>query len=143
MSNKPFELRASGFIEFEQVEVRPVPSPVESARDETLDHDPLSINFERKKDRKTTSTDRMLAGATIDWLVAFPNESRPKALCEKFPHVANRLAQDWAQAQRSTRSLEALVGDSRWGQAGFPVQVQIELQRLLNLRATAQPARAR
>ena len=75
--------------------------------------------------------ERMLAGTTIDWLIAFPTEARPKALCEKYPHVANRLAGEWRDTARVRGSLQALVDDARWGSAGFPALVQGELNKLL------------
>lgn len=118
-------------IEFEQVVPETVAKPEQAPVDDTLDADPLSINFGRHKDSKPSPAERMLAGATIDWLVAFPVDARPKALCERFPHVANRLAQEWSHAARSARSLQVLAGDARWGSAGFPAQVQGELQRML------------
>ena len=131
MSNKPFELRPSGFIEFEHVDLNAVVDQPQSSVDDAMDTDPLSVNFERRKDHKSTAAERALAGTTIDWLVAFPADSRPKSLCERFPHVANRLAKDWSNSARSVQSLQALTGDARWGTAGFPAQVQGELQRLL------------
>ena len=131
MSNKAFEFRPSGSIEFEKVEPAVVAEQLKEPVDDGLDGDPLSINFGRLKDHKANATDRMLAGATIDWLLAFALESRPKALCERFAHVANRLAKDWAHAERSALSLQVLADDERWGSAGFPAQVQSELRRLL------------
>lgn len=133
MSNKPFEFQPSGLIEFEHVASEPVDAPLDTPVDESIDTDLLSINFGRSKECKPTSAERMLAGVAIDWLVAFPVESRPKALCERFPHVANRLAKDWSDTARSAQSLHALVADMRWGSAGFPVQVQSELRRLLQI----------
>ena len=134
MSNKPLEFRPSGSIEFESVELKPpVVERVQTPVDDAMDGDPLSINFGRRKDNKPTPAERMLAGAAIDWLVAFPAESRPKALCERFPHVANRLAKEWSDAARSAHNLQVLTGDTRWGGAGFPAQVQNELQRLQRL----------
>ena len=136
MSNAPLEFRPSGTIDFEHVEIRTEVAAVAAAPvDDKMDTDPLSINFEREKAAKPTAAERMLAGATIDWLIAFPFESRPKALCERFPHVANRLARSWKDKPLSTQSLQALTGDARWGSAGFPAQVQGELQRLLALLA--------
>lgn len=137
MSNPPLEFRPSGTIEFEQIEIGP-PAAQPAARaaapvDEKIETDALSINHGRAKDVKPTAAERMLAGTTIDWLIAFPVEARPKALCDRFPHVANRLARDWSDQANSVRSLQALVADARWGSAGFPVQVQGELQRLLAL----------
>jgi hypothetical protein len=139
MSNKPPQFRPSGTIEFEHVTFEPVPAaagPAQAAPqvDPATDSDPLSITFGRKKDDKPSAAERMLAGATIDWLVAFPNDARPKALCERFAHVANRLAKDWANAAQSAQSLNALIADSRWGSAGYPAQVQAELRRLLQQR---------
>ena len=131
MSNTPFEFRPSGIIEFEQVEPEAVAKELDAAADDTQDTDPLSINFGRTKDSKPTAAERMLCGAAIDWLLALPVDSRPKALCERFPHVANRLAKEWPQATLSSRSLQVLASDARWGRPGFPAQVQGELQRML------------
>jgi len=141
MSNKPFEFRPSGIIEFEHVEPEPIVKQVRAPVDDALDTDPLSINFDRRKDSKPSSTERMLAGATIDWLIGFPAESRPKALCERFPHVANRLAKDWPDRARSAQSLQVLAADARWGSAGFPAQVQGELQRILQQLTAGQPSK--
>ena len=136
MSNAPLEFRPSGTIDFEHVEIRTeVATAAAAPVDDKMDTDPLSINCEREKAAKPTAAERMLAGATIDWLIGFPFESRPKALCERFPHVANRLARSWKDNPLSTQSLQALTGDARWGSAGFPAQVQGELQRLLALLA--------
>ncbi|HEY0858357.1 MAG TPA: hypothetical protein VGE16_14935 [Albitalea sp.] len=137
MTDKPFEFRPSGLIEFEIAEPEPVAKQAPAAVDDTLDHDPLSINFQRDRDSKPTAAERMLAGGTIDWLIAFPADARPKALCERYPHVANRLAKDWADRAQSVRSLQTLVDDVRWGSAGFPAIVQGELRRMLQRLAAA------
>ena len=118
-------------MEFEQVAPEAIAEQTPAPVDDALDVDPLSINFGRRKDSRPTATEGMLAGTTIDWLIAFPVEARPKALCDRFAHVANRLARDWSDTARSAQSLQALVGDARWGSAGFPAQVQGELQRML------------
>lgn len=132
MSTEPFAFRPSGLVEFEHVEPEVVAEQAaQPVVDETMDMDPLSINFDRKKDFKPAATERMLAGTTIDWLVAFPPESRPKALCDRYPHVANRLAAQWSNPARCVQSLRRLAEDVRWGSAGFPGQVQGEVQRLL------------
>jgi len=141
MTNEPFEFRPSGIIEFEHVEPETVAKQLQVSADDALDTDPLSVNFDRRKHDRPTAAERMLAGATIDWLVAFPVESRPKALCERFPHVANRLAKEWSDAAHSTRSLQVLASDVRWGSAGFPAQVQNELQRMLLQLNGAQQSR--
>ncbi|WP_341892173.1 hypothetical protein [Variovorax sp. YR752] len=140
-NNNSLDFRPSGSIDFETVEIpastaavpaSPAPPQAPAAPvDDRIDTDPLSINFGREKAHKPLSTERMLAGTTIDWLISFPMEARPKALCDKYPHVANRLAQGWADKPASRQSVQALVDDTRWGSAGFAAQVQGELQRLL------------
>ena len=137
MSNESFEFRPSGIIEFERVEPEAVAKQLAEPTDEVMDTDPLSINFGRRKDHKPAATERMLAGTTIDWLVGFAADSRPKALCERYPHVANRLASDWAHQPRSLLGLQVLADDERWGSPGFAAQVQGELQRLLQLLGSA------
>ncbi len=131
MSTSGFEFRPSGIIEFEALEATAVARQMKAPADDGRDHDPLSVNFGRRKDDPPNAAERMLAGATIDWLLALPIDVRPKALCERFPHVANRLARDWPQHERSQQSLRALINDARWGSAGFALQVQDELRRLL------------
>lgn len=141
MSNTPLEFRPSGTIEFEHIEIAPPTAapaaPSAAPVDDKIDTDALSINFGRDKEARPTAVERMLAGPTIDWLIAFPFESRPKALCDRFPHVANRLASGWKDKASSAASVQTLAADARWGTAGFPAQVQSELQRLL---ATLVPA---
>lgn len=130
MHNNSLDFRPSGTIDFEPVGIPAAAAPAAPVDDKT-DRDPLSINFGRDKVHRPAATERMLAGATIDWLIAFPLEARPKALCEKYPHVANRIAQAWNDKAAARSSLQALVDDKRWGTAGFAAQVQGELQRLL------------
>jgi hypothetical protein len=89
ISNQPFGFCPSGLIEFERIEPKLVAKQLEAAPEHPFDTDPLSINFERLTNHKPNAAERMLAGSTIDWLVAFPVDARPKALCERFPHVAN------------------------------------------------------
>ncbi|MFT3954955.1 MAG: hypothetical protein QM722_11370 [Piscinibacter sp.] len=135
-NNNTIEFRPSGSIEFEAVPIPSVTAPAASATppvDDKIDADPLSINFGREKVHKPLATERMLAGATIDWLIAFPMDARPKALCDKYPHVANRLAQGWADKAGARAALQALADDARWGTAGYPALVQAELRKLLSL----------
>ena len=133
MSNaNSLPFRPSGSIDFDPAPITPAASPAAPV-DDKIDHDPLSINFGREKVYKAAATERMLAGSTIDWLIAFALEARPKALCEKYPHVANRLAQEWRDKPRVRASLQALVDDARWGTAGYPALVQGELRKLLAL----------
>lgn len=130
MSNQPFELGPSAFIEFEPMKPETSAGQATKPAEDEMDKDPMSISFGRRKDHKPTASERMLAGSTIDWLIAFPLDLRPKALCERFPHLANRIATEWPDAERASRSLAALANDVRWGSPGYPAQVQAELQRM-------------
>ncbi len=136
MSTETSAFSPSGRLEFEYVEIEP-PKPKQAAAatpvDESIDNDALSINFGRKKDHKPAAAERMLAGPTIDWLVAFPMDARPKVLCDRYPHVANRLAQGWTHVARSMVAVKQLAEDPRWGGVGYPAGVQLELQRLQKL----------
>lgn len=130
MSNQPFELGPSAFIEFEPVTPAATAEQPNKPVDDQNDTDPLSVTFGRRKDYKPTAAERMLAGTTIDWLIALPVDVRPKTLCERFPHVANRIATEWPNAAQATQSLTTLAADARWGSAGYPAQVQAELERM-------------
>ena len=130
MSHEAFEFRPSGTLAFEHIEPAALAKELNEAAKEVVVVDALSITYGLAQDCKPSAADRMLAGSTIDWLLAFPAEARPKALCDRFPHVANRLAKEWLQASLVMQSLQTLVADARWGNAGFPAQVQGELQRL-------------
>ena len=109
MSNaNSLAFRPSGSIDFDPTPITPAAAPAAPV-DDKIDHDPLSINFGREKVYKAAATERMLAGATIDWLIAFALDARPKALCEKYPHVANRLAQGWTHVARSMVAVKQLA----------------------------------
>jgi len=147
MTTSSLTFSPSGRLEFEHVEVEVLieknaaveaadAAAAEVAADK-IDADPLSINFGREKTRLPTAIERMLAGPTIDWLLAFPTSARPKALCERYPHVANRLANAWSDVEGSEQALRRLADDPRWGSVGFPALIQDELKRLLQLPARA------
>jgi hypothetical protein len=142
MTTDSFEFRPSSRLEFEHVEIDSLIAKQKAASEvveDPIDRDALSINFGRDKTHQPAATERMLAGATIDWLLAFPAEARPKMLCDRFPHVANRLAQGWRDVAASTQAVQQLADDARWGSVGFPAQVQDELKRLLSPRTAPKP----
>ena len=131
----PSSFNPSGLIEFEAIEPAALAAQAQAQQtvDDGIDRDPLSINFGHQKKRRTASIERVLSGPAIDWLVSFPMELRPKSLCDKFPFVANRLADQWKDRDSALQSLQVLAADGRWGTVGFPIVVQAELQRLLQV----------
>ncbi len=80
--------------------------------------------------RKPQVTDRALTGAAIDWLLALPPDLRPKALCERYPRVANALAAVWPDRADRHAAIERLVNDERGQRAGFPHAIRMEIETL-------------
>jgi hypothetical protein len=80
--------------------------------------------------RKPLPTDRALAGATIDWLLALPLSIRPLTLCDRHPRVANLLAAAWADVPTRAAMLDSLLTSSRRGRIGFLADIQREIEAL-------------
>jgi hypothetical protein len=132
----------AGAIEFELV-------PVDAAR---AAHDQLPPGVESlpslvpeywpQRRRKPVPSDRALTGQAIDWLLSLPAPMRPKQLCERYPRVTNAIAAIEAPAEQLAH-LEGLLVDRRGNRAGFPQDVQYELEALYDFlyRRTHLPAR--
>jgi hypothetical protein len=90
----------------------------------------LTPGYWERHRRKPQPTDRALAGATIDWLLALPPSLRPRQLCDQFPRVANAVAAAWADRAERARVLDDLLVDRRGGRRGFPVSVVREIEVL-------------
>ena len=99
----------------------------------------LASGYWEARRRQTIPSDKALAGTTIDWLLALPSDVRPKALCDRFPRIANKIAMHWGDHARATAALKYLLTDERGGRRGFGLEVEAELRRLLR-HALAQPA---
>ncbi len=80
--------------------------------------------------RPRVATDRALAGATIDWLLRLPEAVRPRQLCERFPRLANQIADAWFERDRCVASLDDLLIDRRGGRRGLPYDLRVEVQTL-------------
>lgn len=93
----------------------------------------LQTRFERHPARLS---DQALTGTTRLWLRRMPWRQRPLALCERYPHVANRLAWCWHDPAQREQVFEDLLHDRRGGRRGFPTPVLRELERL---RSWGQP----
>jgi hypothetical protein len=89
----------------------------------------LAVDWTRARKAPETET---IARATVEWLVALPTETRPKALPVRFPRVANGLASRWSEPQRCLAYLEDLLIDKRGNRRGFPIDVLHELAGLKN-----------
>ena len=79
--------------------------------------------------RNTKSVNHLLS-VTIDWLAALPPNARPLALATKYPRIANRIAQEWAEPSACRKDFEDLVYDTRGSRRGFPADVHRDLLTL-------------
>jgi hypothetical protein len=79
--------------------------------------------------RKATPANEPLA-ATFKWIAGLPRELRPRALLQKFPRIANRLANSARDPVAIRDYLFELLIDRRGGREGFPQDVQSELLAL-------------
>jgi hypothetical protein len=86
--------------------------------------------------RSPVPTDRALTGEAMHWVVHLPVEVRPIALCERFPRVANDLAQTWSKRDYCENLLASLLSDRRGKRRGFPTEVRVEIERLAQYRQT-------
>jgi hypothetical protein len=49
---------------------------------------------------------------------------------ERFPHVIEALARDWAEPSRMNATIDEFVFDQRGDRSGFPLEVMLELSEL-------------
>lgn len=90
----------------------------------------LAPGYWERVRRKLLPRDHALAGQTIRWLLDLPAALRPHALCERYPRVANELAEAWSRPAERTAMLDSLLVDRRGGRRGFALKVQHELETL-------------
>ena len=68
--------------------------------------------------------------ATFKWVAALPRELRPLMLLQRYPRIANALANGWSDPVAVRGYLFDLLIDHRGGRQGFPQAVQTELLAL-------------
>lgn len=120
-----------GSIDFELTDLQ-------SAR-EALDELPAGVGktaalqpgYWLSRRRKPTAADRALTGDAISWLVALPPSQRPRALCERYPRLANVIAAAWPRDGERQAVMQDLLRDNRGGRKGLPSDVRAEIQTLL------------
>ncbi len=81
--------------------------------------------------RRKAQPVEVLLPATRRWLGTLPNETRPRALTEQFPRLANPIALNWNSPSDCSAFISSLMLDRRGGRRGFPGDV---LQDIHNLR---------
>lgn len=113
------------------------PTDLQSARD-ALDTLPPGVeripdfvpDYWVRKRRKPTATDRAMTGDAMAWVLNLPAWLRPKALCDRYPRVANNLAASWSNPATRHETLSDLLHDRRGGRRGFPPDVRGEIEAL-------------
>src|SRR5262245_56108871 len=74
----------SGLIEFEFTDVAEARKEADKP-EAILALEKLLPGYWEGQRRPAIASDRALTGKGIDWMLALPADSRPKALCEQFP----------------------------------------------------------
>jgi len=68
--------------------------------------------------------------ATLRWVEDLPHPVRPLTLLDRYPRIANALANGWNDPALVRGYLFDLLIDHRGGRAGFPLDVQGEILAL-------------
>jgi hypothetical protein len=119
------------------------PTDFEDAR-RALDELPAGVTTARTlepgywdgKRRPTLPSDRALSGPAIQWVMALPPAMRPQVLIDRFPRIANRLADCWPRPLERETFLQDLLIDRRGRRRGFPPEVASELEVLRTFAAS-------
>ena len=133
MSNRP---KPPGSLDFEFIDLDEARRVLDLPPEGLVEAQQLEPDYWTMRRRSPLPTDRALTGETMDWVVGLPADVRPVKLCERFPRVANAVAQAWAKPEHLAALLGGLLHDRRGKRRGFPVEVQTELERLGQYRAT-------
>ncbi len=80
--------------------------------------------------RRKAQPAEALLPATRRWLDSLPQETRPHALAEQFPRLANLIAINWNSPSDCSAFISSLLLDQRGGRRGFPGEVVQDIQNL-------------
>ena len=133
MSNRP---KPPGSIDFELTDIDEARRILELPPEGLSAAQELAPDYWTVRRRSPLPSDRALTGPTMDWMMSLPVPVRPLKLSERFPRVANTIAQAWANPEHCASLLAGLLTDKRGKRRGFPIEVQLELERLGAHRAT-------
>lgn len=118
-------------LEFEKVSIA-------SARQE-LDGEVKPIDAPDRSRQRAPQHAAVLLDATRLWMDGLPVAVRPAVLAQRFPRIANRIAELWQRVARCEEYLDRLVVDVRGDRTGFPLEVAQELAALRGYYAELHP----
>jgi hypothetical protein len=125
-----------GSLDFELTDLDDARRALELPPEGLIEAQQMAPDYWTLRRRSPVPTDRALTGQAMDWVVHLPAEVRPIVLCERFPRIANAIAQTWARREHCESLLAALLTDRRGKRRGFPAEVQVEIERLARYRVT-------
>ncbi len=83
-----------------------------------------------------------LTGDAIRLMLQLEQIAPINALADRFPHVANKLAELWRRPFHADRYFDELLHDKRGGRMGFPLSVVTEISNVYSYyRANVFPVR--
>jgi hypothetical protein len=80
--------------------------------------------------RRSTDANPVLLDATVAWMAELPYAVRPSELAQRYPRIANSIAELWRRVARCEEYLDSLLVDQRGDRKGFPPAVAQELTAL-------------
>ena len=80
--------------------------------------------------RRRSDTTAVLLDSTRAWMAELPYAVRPGELAQRYPRIANSIAELWPRPARCDEYLESLLVDLRGNRKGFPYAVAQELAAL-------------
>ncbi len=123
-------------LDFELTDLGDARRILDQPPDGVIEAQQMAPDYWTPRRRPPVPTDRALTGEAMHWVVHLPAEVRPIVLCERFPRVANAIAQSWAKRGDCESLLASLLTDRRGRRHGFPAEVRVEIERLARYRVT-------
>ena len=80
--------------------------------------------------RRGPDVNPVLLGATAAWMNELPYTVRPTELAQRFPRIANSIAELWPRVGRCEQYLDSLLVDQRGDRKGFPMAIALEIASL-------------
>jgi hypothetical protein len=118
-------------LEFEKVSI--------SDLRKELDRENKPVEASKCTFERTAQAGAVLTDEAARWIASLPVQVRPIVLAQKFPRIANSIADLWRRVARCEEYLDTLVVDLRGDRTGFPLDVAKELNALRSYYAQLHP----